>query len=91
MKYFRVDAYSVNWCGFDSSFYFKAESEEELENSRDMAAVEEHMFDYISGADLDDEEDMTEEERDESNMVGWNIEEIDEEEYLEYVDGNFCY
>lgn len=87
MKYFLVEASSEHFCGFDSSFYFAAESEEDLENSEDWDEMVNHMEDYIGGwVDEDDEEEYG----DDAGNIIYSVSETTESEYLEFKDSNFA-
>lgn len=77
MPYFRINASSMHFCGFDSTFYVECESEDAFYNTKDYHEIEDHMYDYISGySDEDDEENY-----EDPNEISMFIEEISEEEY----------
>ena len=82
MKYFQVDASSTEFCGYDSTYYFKAEDEHALENSDEFAKMLDFMDEYINqDADPEDEDYV-------QDYVYYNISETTEEEYNLYAKEN---
>jgi len=81
MPFYRVDMSAANYCGFDSSGFFEAENENELIKSQNFQAYCESMQDYIDGWLT--AEDYAENE--DANSFFYSIEEIDKEEYEDYI------
>lgn len=94
MPYFKISMSSAMYCGFNSTFYREAESEEALEESGEIQNIEGQMHDYISGyCDLDEDdfedEDAYFEAYDEDCEVSFDgIEEVTKEEYDEYAESS---
>ena len=61
MKYFEVTMSSEHYCGFETTRYFEAESEDKLRDNGDMFEFDMDMFEYISGHCDEDDYEMHEE------------------------------
>lgn len=79
MKYYQVYFYSVEWCGYSAYGVFKANSEEELFESKPFLNFQDEFQDYVSG--WMDEEDYEENEM--TDAINCDVIELDENEYNE--------
>jgi len=78
MKYFEVKMESPQYCGFDSYWWIKAESEEDVEKTDEYYHAMDAMVDYLMGW-------KEEEDSDDSTDPYVSMEEVTEEVYLDCV------
>jgi len=86
MKYFELEVGSANFCGFNSTFMLKGETESEVESSKEYEDIMDYMQDYVTG--WIDEGDW-EEHGEEADMLSINISETTEEAFLAHGENQY--